>query len=112
MADRGRAGGAGSDRPAAHQHPAGESVRGGARQPRSLGEQFAIWEATYGPVAADGYPAELWNLRTGTIDRSVAEYFRTHDYDLRDYLERNWARLGPELKSQIHVFTATWTPST
>jgi len=35
----------------------------------------------------------------------VAEYFRTHDYDLRVYLERNWARLGPKLKGQIHVFT-------
>jgi len=69
------------------------------------GEQFAIWEATYGPVAPDGYPAELWDLGTGRIDRSVAQYFRAHDYDLRDYLERNWARLGPELKGQIHVFT-------
>src|SRR5207302_10194382 len=64
------------------------------------GEQFAIWEATYGPVASDGYPAELWDLSTGTIDRSVAEYFRAHDYDLRDYLERNWARLGRKLRGQ------------
>jgi hypothetical protein len=69
------------------------------------GEQFAIWEATYGPVAPDGYPAELWDLRSGTIDRSVAEYFRAHDYDLRDYLERNWTTLGPKLAGQIHVFT-------
>ena len=69
------------------------------------GEQFAIWEATYGPVGPDGYPAELWDLRTGTIDRGVAEYFKAHDYDLRDYLERNWATLGPKLKGQIHVFT-------
>ena len=69
------------------------------------GEQFAIWEATYGPVAADGYPAELWDLRSGAIDRSVAEYFRTHDYDLREYLARNWASLGPKLKRRIHVFT-------
>ncbi len=69
------------------------------------GEQFAIWEATYGPVTPDGYPAELWDLRTGTIDRSVAEYFRAHDYDLRDYLKRNWATLGPRLRGQIHVFT-------
>ena len=69
------------------------------------GEQFAIWEATYGPVGPDGYPAELWDLRTGKIDRSVADYFRAHDYDLRDYLERNWVTLGPKLKGQIHVFT-------
>src|SRR5207302_364909 len=47
------------------------------------GEQFAIWEATYGPVGPDGYPAELWNLATGTIDHAVADYFKAHDYDLR-----------------------------
>ncbi len=69
------------------------------------GEQFAIWEATYGPVGPDGYPAELWDLQTGTIRRDVAEYFKAHDYDLRDYLERNWPTLGPKLKGQIHVFT-------
>jgi len=68
------------------------------------GEQFAIWEATYGPVGPGGYPAELWNLATGTIDHAVAEYFKAHDYDLRDYLERNWATLGPKLRGQLHVF--------
>ncbi|HYL22233.1 MAG TPA: alpha/beta hydrolase-fold protein [Gemmatimonadales bacterium] len=68
------------------------------------GEQFAIWEATYGPTGPDGYPAELWDLQTGKIDPSVAGYFRAHDYDLREYLERNWATLGPKLKGQIHVF--------
>ena len=68
------------------------------------GEQFAIWEATYGPVGPDGYPAELWDLETGKIDHAVAEYFKAHDYDLRDYLERNWGTLGPKLKGQLHVF--------
>jgi hypothetical protein len=68
------------------------------------GEQFAIWEATYGPVAPDGYPAELWDLGTGKIDHAVADYFKAHDYDLRDYLERNWATLAPKLAGQLHVF--------
>src|SRR5256885_3962521 len=31
------------------------------------GEQFAVWEATYGPVASDGYPAELRDLSKGAI---------------------------------------------
>ena len=69
------------------------------------GEQFAIWEATYGPVGEDGYPAELWDLLTGHIRREVAEYFKAHDYDLRDYLERNWATLGPKLRGKLHLFT-------
>jgi hypothetical protein len=68
------------------------------------GEQFAIWEATYGPVGRDGYPAELWDLGTGKIDRAVADYFKAHDYDLRDYLERHWATLAPKLAGQLHVF--------
>ncbi len=72
------------------------------------GEQFAIWEATYGPVGPDGFTAELWDLRTGHINHDVAEYFRTHDYDLRDYLERNWATLGPKLRGKIHVFVGDY----
>ena len=72
------------------------------------GEQFAIWEATYGPVGRDGYTAELWDLRTGHINHEVAEYFRTHDYDLRDYLERNWATLGPRLRGKLHVFVGDY----
>jgi hypothetical protein len=72
------------------------------------GEQFAIWEATYGPVGKDGFTAELWDLRTGHINREVADYFKSHDYDLRDYLERNWARLGPKLRGKIHVFVGDY----
>src|SRR5207302_1454336 len=68
------------------------------------GEQFAIWEATYGPVGPGGYPAELWDLRTGKVDHAVAEYMKAHDYDLRDFLERNWPALGPKLKGQLHVY--------
>lgn len=72
------------------------------------GEQFAIWEATFGPVGPDGYTAELWDLRTGHIDRDVAQYFKAHDYDLRDYLERNWATLGPKLRGKLHFFVGDY----
>ncbi|HTR19906.1 MAG TPA: alpha/beta hydrolase-fold protein [Gemmatimonadales bacterium] len=68
------------------------------------GEQFAIWEATFGPVGKDGYTAELWDLRTGKVDHEVSDYFKAHDYDLRDYLERNWATLGPKLRGKITVW--------
>ena len=72
------------------------------------GEQFAIWEATYGPVGKDGYTAELWDLETGHINREVAEYFKSHGFDLRDYLERNWATLGPKLRGKIHLFVGDY----
>lgn len=70
---------------------------------RRGGENFAIWEATYGPVDRDGYPAAIWDDSTGAINRSVAEYWRSHDYDLRDYLERHWTAIGPSLVGKIHV---------
>lgn len=70
---------------------------------RRGGENFAIWEATYGPTDRDGYPAPIWNDVTGEIDRQVARYWREHDYDLRDYLARNWSRIGSDLAGKIHV---------
>jgi len=70
---------------------------------RRGGENFAIWEATFGPTDRDGYPAPIWNDATGAINRDVAEYWRSHDYDIRDYLERNWSSVGPSLAGKIHV---------
>ena len=68
------------------------------------GQQYDAWEAAYGPVGDDGYPKPLWDKATGKIDHSVAEYMREHGYDLRDYVERNWPRIGPELAGKIHLY--------
>ncbi len=70
---------------------------------RSFG-QLGAWEAVYGPVGPDGYPARLWDYRTGKIDRTVAEYMRDNGYDLRAYAEKNWAVLGPKLQGKLHFF--------
>jgi hypothetical protein len=67
------------------------------------GEQFDIWQAVYGPVGEDGYPAQIFNKETGEIDHSVANYWREH-YDLEAILERDWAKLGPELAGKIHIY--------
>lgn len=64
--------------------------------------QLEGWEAIYGPVGADGYPTPLWNKLTGTIDKSVAAYWRDNGFDLRAYAERNWATLGPRLAGKLH----------
>jgi hypothetical protein len=71
---------------------------------RRGGENFAIWEATYGPTDSAGYPAPIWNDETGAINHDVARYWREHDYDLRDYLERNWSRIGPSLAGKLHLY--------
>lgn len=68
------------------------------------GQQYAEWEAAYGPVGADGYPRPLWDKLTGKIDREVATYMRDHGYDLTADLEKNWARIGPQLVGKLHLF--------
>ncbi len=68
------------------------------------GGQWDIWEATYGPVGPDGYPARLWDKRTGTINKDVTAYWKER-YDLRHILQRDWATLGPKLANKIHIYT-------
>jgi hypothetical protein len=75
----------------------GSRVRGG--------QQLQAYDAVYGPVAEDGYPKPLFDRVTGTIDKSVAAYWRDNGYDLNHYLEKNWARIGPDLDGKITVWT-------
>ena len=70
------------------------------------GEQFDIWQAVYGPVGADGYPAQIFNKETGDIDHTVANYWSEH-YDLEAILERDWAKFGPELTGKIHIYVGS-----
>ena len=58
----------------------------------------------YTPVDGDGYPRPVWDLTTGKIDREVVDYMKEHDYDLREYLGRNWPQLGPKLAGKLHVY--------
>lgn len=67
------------------------------------GGQFDVWQAVYSPVGDDGYPAPIWDKRTGEIDREVAEYWR-ENYDLRHVLQRDWETLGPKLVGKLHVY--------
>lgn len=67
------------------------------------GEQFDIWEATYSPQGDDGYPKRLWDKYTGDVNKDVAEYWK-ENYDLRHILERDWDKLGENLKGKIHIY--------
>jgi hypothetical protein len=67
------------------------------------GEQLDIWSAVYGPLGEDGYFKPLFDKRTGEIDRSVAEYWR-ENYDLLEYMKRNWSWLGPKIQDKIHIY--------
>ncbi len=67
------------------------------------GQQWDIWEAVFSPVGPDGYPARIWDKKTGHIDPDVANYWREH-YDLGHMLETQWATLGPKLAGTIHIY--------
>jgi hypothetical protein len=68
------------------------------------GGQLEIWEAVFGPVGDDGYPKPLWDKATGVIDHQVVQYMRDHGYDLREYTERNWSKIGPSLAGKLHFY--------
>ena len=78
-----------------------EAVLGGKAR---SGQQFDAWDAAYGPIDADGYPKRLWDRRTGTIDKTVAAWWRDKGYDLTDNLVRNWDKIGPSLTGKMHVY--------
>ncbi|MBC7792038.1 MAG: hypothetical protein H7Z74_18990 [Anaerolineae bacterium] len=67
------------------------------------GDQWDVWESVYSPVGKDGYPKPIWNKLTGSIDRSVAEYWR-ENYDLSHILRRDWKTLGPKLRGKLRLY--------
>ena len=79
-----------------------ENVIGAGDTWTMSGMQWGAWNATYGPRAADGRPAPLWDPVSGGIDKSVVDHWRK--YDLRLILEQNWATLGPKLNGKIHIW--------
>jgi hypothetical protein len=68
------------------------------------GGQWAAWNATYAPVAEDGYPAAIWDPLTGEIDRAVADA-AIEAFDLNRHVQENWDELGPKLAGKLNVFT-------
>jgi len=66
--------------------------------------RFEWWK--HSSVGPDGYPLPVWDLRTGKIDKAVVEAMRTHNYDLREFLAREWPRLGPKVAGKLHVYAA------
>ncbi len=70
------------------------------------GEQFDIWQAVYSPVGPDGYPKEIFDKSTGTINHETAAYWHDH-YDLNAILQRDWSTLGPKLRGKLHLFVGS-----
>jgi hypothetical protein len=68
------------------------------------GGQWDVWEAVFSPVGPDGYPARIFDKRTGVIDKKVAEYWRQH-FDLMDIVRREWNKgLGKKLEGKLNIY--------
>jgi hypothetical protein len=70
------------------------------------GGQYDIWQAVFGPEGADGYPQPAFDKMTGQIDPKVVEYWKEH-YDLTHIIQRDWAKLGPDLAGKIHIYVGS-----
>lgn len=66
------------------------------------GKDWCAWNAVFGPRGEDGKPKPLWHPKTGEIDRSVVETWKSKD--LRLVLESNWKTLAPKLAGKIHIY--------
>ncbi|WP_370651553.1 alpha/beta hydrolase-fold protein [Luteitalea sp. TBR-22] len=68
------------------------------------GQQWDVWEATYSPVGADGYPKRIWDKVTGEIDKDVAAYWKER-YDLVHIMKRDWEKgLGKKLAGKVNLY--------
>ncbi len=65
-------------------------------------EQWDIWQAVFSPAGSDGYPAQIIDPGTGSIDKNVLAYWHEH-YDLAAILKRDWTTLGPKLEGKLHL---------
>ena len=67
------------------------------------GDQWDIWEAVYSPVGKDGYPAPVFDKKTGVINKSVVTHWK-ENFDLTHIIQRDWPKIGDKLKGKIHLY--------
>ena len=67
------------------------------------GDQYDVWEAVFSPMGDDGYPKRIFDKHSGTIDKSVAAYWK-ENYDLAHIIKRDWPKIGEQLKGKIHLY--------
>ncbi|MCP5110271.1 MAG: hypothetical protein GY953_05505, partial [bacterium] len=70
------------------------------------GGQLDAFHAVFGPTGPDGYPAKLWDPRTGAINPDVARHWQ-ENYDLTAILKRDWKTLGDKLAGKLHITMGT-----
>jgi S-formylglutathione hydrolase FrmB len=69
------------------------------------GGQFESFNAVFGPRGRDGFPAKLFDLKTGAIDPAVV--LAWEQYDIAAILRAHWPTLGPKLAGKLHIVVGT-----
>ena len=62
-------------------------------------------QAVYGPVGAEGYPAQIFDNKPGVIDHQVEPY--RHDHYLMRFCRKCWDKLGPLLQGKLHIYVGS-----
>jgi len=76
-----------------------------ATKGRSQHGDWDMWQAVYGPVGPDGYPAALWDKETGVIDHAVANAWKPMDMSI--YVTEHWPTVGKKLSGKLHCWAGT-----
>ncbi len=72
----------------------------------SYGGQLASFNWVFSPRGRDGAPQPMFDRATGDVDPVVMAYWREH-FDIAHRLQRDWARLKPDLDGKLHVIVGT-----
>jgi hypothetical protein len=65
------------------------------------GEQDVSFDAVFSPRGKDGLPVPLFNSATGALNKQVFEHWK--QYDLTQYVIKNWTQLKPELNGKLRI---------
>ncbi|MEK6643692.1 MAG: alpha/beta hydrolase-fold protein [Planctomycetota bacterium] len=65
------------------------------------GDQYFSFEAVFSPRGPNGMPRQLWNRKTGKLDRKTVESWKR--YDIVEKLKKEWPEIGPKLKGKLTI---------
>jgi hypothetical protein len=65
------------------------------------GQQWSSWMACFSPKQADGYPAPIWDIKTGRIDPALRDMWKQSD--IRLILESRWNDIGPLMCKRLRI---------
>jgi len=67
------------------------------------GGQFGAYNAVFGPKANNGLPSLMFDPYSGKINKKIAQQWEK--YDLKKYLEKNWAKVGAKIQGKLWIWT-------